>query len=286
MTGMVSESRTPARSILELVARWSFSPPSCGVTPGTSKDTAATGSMRHLFPEEKLPGRRLYSTLAKVHKILCLQKEGFIYLSEKNLFDTASQFIPTEEDSSLVRTSASVGITMTAPVSQTSRCQLVSLLPLGAGPQQGHGLHYVGDVQRASFLTDGNLTQAPAAFRGEESARLWLEKQLKLDASRGGVTPRGTAIAESSPSEDNFLRFRGLSRCESMKCCCSSSSSSSPTTTTTTTITATTHPTPPKPPARPLLLLLLGYSSQVKQRYVDNYEECVVWTASSLRFPI
>ena len=46
-----------------------------------------------------------------------------------------------------------------------------------------HGLHYIGDVQRTSFLTGGNVKQASAAFRGEKSAPLWLVKLLRLDES-------------------------------------------------------------------------------------------------------
>ena len=52
-----------------------------------------------------------------------------------------------------------------------------------AGAVFRHGLHYIGDVQRTSFLTGGNVKQASAAFRGEKSAPLWLVKLLRLDES-------------------------------------------------------------------------------------------------------
>ena len=58
MTAMVSASRALARLSLDTVATVELlSVQTCGVTPGTSKDTAAVEGICHLFPGEKLPGR-------------------------------------------------------------------------------------------------------------------------------------------------------------------------------------------------------------------------------------
>ena len=138
MTGMVSESRTLARPGLGLAAKVEpLTSQPCGVTPGTSKDTATTGSMCHLFPVRRnSQGADRIMHWRRLTKFFAYKRRG-LYSSLKNSsLYRFSIYIPTEDDSSLVRTSVSVGITQAAPVNQTSRWQMVSLLPSGAGPQQ------------------------------------------------------------------------------------------------------------------------------------------------------